>query len=406
MYTIVYNTYLPYANLRTTRVESFIQVLMLEHDAKEVLSTKGIPAPLGVLTNDPGLSPPFTGPWFVKAQIPVGGRGKEGGIRRAETSDDLSRALAQIIGMRIKGHSVNECRVEIAVSASYETYISLHIDPQLALVRMLVSPVGGVEVEQHSSDSLIITEAHLDPLSLTKACDQAVETLPLAFRTTVRSAAKTLSSVFLELDATLLEINPLLILEDGSWIAGDAKLIIDDNAFVRQPTLHELVKDRAHAYPEVAFKFDEGFDFVVLDHEGEVGLVTTGAGLSMQLIDELVSHGIRPFNFCDLRSSRLRGDPSRLIGILKRFAGSTRIRVVLVNIFAGITDLAEFSRLLLAALRAVPALKVPVIVRLTGNGEEKVAAHLQGYESTLIVEPDLDRCVLQIARIVSKEYTS
>ena len=155
---------------------------------------------------------------------------------------------------------------------------------------------------------------------------------------------------------------------DGSWVAGDAKLVSDDNALPRQAELNALVGLRANVYPEAALKLAHGFDYVVVDPDGDIGLLTTGAGLSMMLIDELRAVGLKPYNFLDVRTGGFRGDPTRLINVLKWISGGRRIRIMLINIFAGITDLGEFSRLLVTALQQVPEFKAPIVARLAGNG--------------------------------------
>ena len=168
----------------------------------------------------------------------------------------------------------------------------------------------------------------------------------------VREAAEHVAQAFLTLEALLIEINPLFIRPDGSWVAGDAKLVTDDNALSRQPILRSLLERRSDSYPETALKLRHGFDYVVVDPEGEIGLLTTGAGLSMMLIDEMREAGLKPYNFLDIRTGGLRGETERLVHVLDWMAQGRRVRVLLINIFAGITDLAEFSRLLLAALGA------------------------------------------------------
>ena len=188
---------------------------------------------------------------------------------------------------------------------------------------------------------------------------------------------------------------------DGSWIAGDARLCIDDNALCRQPRLAELVRTRADAYPEAAAKLASGFDFVVLDPDGDVGLVTTGAGLTMQLVDELTARGCRPFNFCDIRTGEFRGDPARLIRVFEAMAGTPSIKTVLINFFAGITHLGEVAHLIVTALEAVPRLGVPITSRLIGNGYDEAAAVLGAMPIPLALERDLERaldCVVAAAR--------
>ena len=183
------------------------------------------------------------------------------------------------------------------------------------------------------------------------------------------AAGSALAVPFFAHECMLLEINPLFVKPDGTWSSGDAKMITDDNALERQPALRELLQARAGAYPEAALKLRHGCDYVVVDPDGEIGLLTTGAGLSMMLIDELRAAGLKPYNFLDVRTGGLRGDPARLVHVLNWIAQGPRVKVILVNVFAGITDLGELARLLLAAL-ARAQLKAPVVARLIGNGIE------------------------------------
>jgi succinyl-CoA synthetase beta subunit len=194
----------------------------------------------------------------------------------------------------------------------------------------------------------------------------------------------------------LVEVNPLFIRADGSWIAGDAKIVTDDNALERQPALRKVVERRSSAYREVALKVEHGFDYVVVDPEGEIGLLTTGAGLSMMLIDELRAEGLKPYNFLDIRTGGLRGETVRLVKVLQWLGEAPRVRVVLINIFAGITELGEFSRLLVSAIRQAPALKVPVVARLVGNGLD--AAKVVLAEAGIALHTDLDAAVDDVRR--------
>jgi succinyl-CoA synthetase beta subunit len=212
-------------------------------------------------------------------------------------------------------------------------------------------------------------------------------------RETIVRAAERLVVAFFAFEATLLEVNPLFIRHNGVWTAGDLKLVIDDNALVRQPRLRDLIRGRAEAYPETALKLDHGFDFVVVDPDGEIGLVTTGAGLSMQMLDELAERGHPAFNFCDIRTGELRGNPVRLIQVFRWIAAGRKVRSVLINFFAGITHLGEVAKLLVEALQAVPELRVPVTARLIGNGYDEAIAVFTAAGNPLRVEPDLDRAI-------------
>ena len=180
----------------------------------------------------------------------------------------------------------------------------------------------------------------------------------------------------------------------------DAKLVADDNAIERQPALMQLLRERAHAYPEASLKIDHGFDFVRLDEDGDVGMLTTGAGLSMQLVDELTRRGCRPFNFVDIRTGQFRGSPDRLIQVLRWIGEGRNVKVILMNFFAGVTDLAELSRLILVALERTSDIRIPIVIRLIGNGLEAARKTFAQANASLVVETDLARAVDQVVAIV------
>lgn len=344
---------------------------LLEHDAKELLAQHGIPIPPGrLLVGDetiyrPALPP---GPWIVKGQINTGGRGKAGIIRKADTLQEIANHTYSVLGATVKGRRVNSIRIEQRVDAAEECYLAFMVDPAAAGVRVIMSAQGGMEIEAVPSDLVRSEIAQPDYAALAACVQRLAASMPGAKAQALREAGERLARFFLECEALLAEINPLFVKADGSWIAGDAKIVTDDNALVRQPDLRNLLEQRATAYPEAALKLNHGFDYVVVDPQGEIGLLTTGAGLSMMLIDELRAAGLRPYNFLDIRTGGLRGETKRLVQVLRWIAKGRNVRVLLINIFAGITELGEFSRLLVTALREVPQLKVPVVARLVGNG--------------------------------------
>jgi succinyl-CoA synthetase beta subunit len=308
------------------------------------------------------------GPWVVKGQITAGGRGKAGLIRKAASIAELEAQARHIIGAKVKGHLVATARIEQQVSGAREAYVGFLIDAASGGVRVILSASGGMDIELVPREQIHTELARPDAQSLTNCVRQLARRLPSEIAPPVRDAGERLAHAFIELEALLIEINPLFVYPDGRWVAGDAKIVTDDNALPRQPALESLVKARAAAYPDVARKHEHGFDYVVVDPEGEIGLLTTGAGLSMMLIDELRAAGLKPYNFLDIRTGGLRGETRRLTQVLKWIGGGQKVRVLLVNIFAGITDLGEFSRLLVDAIAAAPQLKVPVVARLVGNG--------------------------------------
>jgi succinyl-CoA synthetase beta subunit len=370
-------------------------MMLLEHDAKELLATDGIPVPTGILAAAADVAMPVSlaAPWMVKAQIPVGGRGKAGGIKRAETAAELRHGLGELLGKTLKNQMVRACRVEQCVDGM-EYYLSLSLDPTQGRLRVLLSSEGGVDIEAHAErGALRSADVAFKRHEAIAAARRLADTIASPARETIARAAEQVIAEFFAFEATLLEVNPLFIRPDGSWTAGDLKLVIDDNALVRQPRLCDLIRDRADDYPEMALKLNHGFDFVVVDPDGEIGLVTTGAGLSMQMIDELAERGHAAFNFCDIRTGQLRGDPTRLINVFQWIAAGRNVRSVLINFFAGITHLGEVAKLLVIALNAVPELRVPVTARLIGNGYDEAIAVFAAAGNRLRVEPDLDRAI-------------
>ena len=377
-------------------------MMLLEHDAKVLLAQFGISIPVGVLANR-SARPTVSYPCFVKVQIPVGGRGKAGGIVRANNASELEQALHKLVGATVRGHRVHECRIEQPASGQ-ECYVSLMLDPSSGKVIILMSAEGGVEVEQHSaSGAMLQQQANFEINAVKLAAQQLAQQLPVFAQTALTQAAHQLCDALFQLELTLTEINPLFVQPDGSWIAGDAKLVADDNAIERQPLLLALLKERGHAYPEASLKLDHGFDFVRLDEDGDVGMLTTGAGLSMQLVDELTRRGCKPFNFVDIRTGQFRGEPTRLIQVLRWIGEGKNVKVILMNFFAGVTDLAELSRLILIALEQTQDIKIPIVIRLIGNGLETAIETLTSANASLVVETDLEKAVDQVVALATRQ---
>jgi succinyl-CoA synthetase beta subunit len=377
-------------------------VYLIEHHGKELLAAHGIAVPPGVFVALRGELPAGAqgGSWMVKAQVAAGGRGKAGAVRRADTRDEVSRVIAKLAGTTINGKPIHGFRVEQRVAFAHEAYLSFSIEAAATQIRLMVAAEGGVDIETVAPQELHTALA--DPENLAAAAAVVCAKLPVAIGTAVQVAAERLAPIFLACEATLLEVNPLFVLPDGNTVLGDLKLVVDDDALARQDALRALALAHPDIYPETARKLAHGFDYVEIDGGGEIGLITTGAGLSMQLIDELKAQGHRPLNFCDIRSGQFRGDPARLIAVMRWIAARPSVRVVLVNIFAGITDLAEFARLLIAAGAQVPELRVPIVARLIGRNLDEATQILADCGRPVTVEPDLERAVAQ-ALVVAGE---
>ncbi|HEY9132525.1 MAG TPA: ATP-grasp domain-containing protein [Dyella sp.] len=374
-------------------------MLLLEHDAKELVRAQGMTIPEGVFVDGRTVADVALdgkGPWVVKAQVGVGGRGKAGGIGFAATHAEVVEFVRAHADGSIKGHRIAGFRVERKVDFVHEIYAGLMVDAAARAVRVMLSTQGGVDVEEHAADAMLSAVAAPDEASLVVAAEGLLAHVAPELREPLNAAFHALIDAFLRFDASLIEVNPLFVLADGSWVAGDMKLAIDENALPRQPEVERIVRSRPQAYRESLFKLEHDFDYVGLDTHGQIGLLTTGAGLSMMLIDEMRQASRRPFNFCDVRTGQLRGSPARLIEVLRQFTQGSDIAVVLVNVFAGITDLGEFAQLLLDALDAVPELGVPVVARLIGNNFEAARRTIEASGRAIVVESDLDKA-LQIA---------
>ena len=260
---------------------------LLEHDAKELLAKHGIPVPVGRLigrdaTLDLRALP--AGPWVVKGQIAAGGRGKAGIIKRAETLQEVTDHLSAILGTTVKGRTVEAVRVEQQVRAAREIYVGFLLDAGSGGIRAILSASGGMEIEQVPHEQIHTELVSPDVEALAAGMDRLAGKLPREVSAAAREAGHLLAHAFFDLEAMLVEINPLFVLEDGRWVAGDARIVTDDNALPRQKELEALVKTRAAAYPDVARKHEHGFDYVEVDPDGEIGLLTTGAGIDRKSV--------------------------------------------------------------------------------------------------------------------------
>jgi succinyl-CoA synthetase beta subunit len=372
-------------------------MLLIEADGKSLFRGCGIAVPAGVIVDGETALPalPGDGPWIVKAQVPVGGRGKAGGVVLCRTREDASEAVQRLIGTSIRGHIVRACLIEKIVQGT-EAYVSLVVDAADGAVRMLYSADGGVDIEQAAHQGGLKSRSCVADLAGVRAGIAALAAdMRPAEALSFRSVTEKLAELLFDKELLLAEINPLFCTPDGV-VAGDAKIVVDINALERQPELRAFVDHRPQIYRDTWRKVHEGFDFIDLDDGGSIGLVTTGAGLSMILIDELVSRGGAPVNFCDIRTGQFRGSPDRLVRVLEWLAEKKKLRVVFVNIFAGITDLGEFARLLVQALDRAPLRGIPVIARLVGTGERAAIEYLKSERPELALYSDMEPALAKV----------
>ncbi len=375
---------------------------LLEHDAKQLLAAHGIPVPAGCVITDPARQPRLPpGPWVVKGQITAGGRGKAGLIQKAATPAEVRSRTASMLGQQLRGRTVKEVRVEQQVADASEAYIGIMLDPAVAGVRIIMTAQGGMDVESLPKDALQVSTSAPDAESISAAVDRLAATVGGPAGSALALAGRAMARAFVAEEALLVEINPLFVRPDGSWIAGDAKFVTDDSALPRQAAQREFLNRKSSPYLETALKDAHGCDYVVVDPEGEIALLTTGAGLSMMLIDEMRASDLKPYNFLDIRTGGLRGEIKRLVNVLHWMCEGRRVRVLLINIFAGITELGEFSKLLVSALQAVPDFKMPVVARLVGNGMETARSVLA--DAGIPLHDDLDAALAEVRRHLKEQ---
>ena len=327
---------------------------------------------------------------MVKAQVASGGRGKAGAIQSAASLEDAARIIARLAGTRSNGKPIHGFRIEQRIDFAHEAYVSLSVDAETARIRLMVAAEGGVDVEARAAHAKASWSTRSDcrtrSAKLAPHCRRHCAT-----RCTMQRCGLRTSSC-----ATRRRCSKSIRCSSCRTEAGSPATSSSSSTTMRSSASRRSARCWSSiptSIPRAARKLAHGFDYVEVDPQGEIGLITTGAGLSMQLIDELKSQGRRPLNFCDIRSGQFRGDPARLIAVMRWIASRPSVRVVLVNIFAGITDLAEFARLLVQAAAQVPELRVPIVARLIGRNLDEARQILDASGLAVTLEPDLDRAV-------------
>ena len=306
-------------------------------------------------------------PVVVKAQVLVGGRGKAGGVKLANTPDDAERAATAILGMEIKGIVVRKVLVAEAADIEREIYLGAVLDRSAKGITLMTSAEGGVDIEE------VAASTPEKILKVTANRQQGLwdyQAREIAFGLGLNASqvreyvaiAAALFKTMIETDATLCEINPLVVAPDGHLYALDAKINIDDNALFRHPELEEM-RDLNEEDPFEQEARLQGINFVKLD--GTIGCMVNGAGLAMATMDAVKLNGASPANFLDIGGGA-RAD--RVATALKLILSDPKVQAVWFNIFGGITRCDEVARGLVAAREQVDV-KVPIIVRLVGTNE-------------------------------------
>jgi succinyl-CoA synthetase beta subunit len=344
-----------------------------EYQSKQIFSKYGIPIPKGRVATTAeearNIAVELGGRVVIKSQVLVGGRGKAGGIRVAKDPREAEELATQILAMEIKGLPVRKVLVDEAANISKEIYLGITNDRAARKPVMMSSSAGGVEIEEVAriSPEKIIKE-HIDPLLGLKdyqARDIAIGIdLPKQHWKLFNQIASGLWHAYQDCDATLAEINPLVITEDNRLIALDGKMLLDDNALFHHPDLAELRDLDVEAPSEIeARKY--GLSFIKLD--GNIGCMVNGAGLAMTTMDIIKLFGGEPANFLDIGGG---AGSDKVAAAMKIILTDPNVKTVLLNIFGGITRCDEVARGILVALEEVKP-KVPMVVRLVGTNADE-----------------------------------
>jgi succinyl-CoA synthetase beta subunit len=344
-----------------------------EYQSKLIFSKYGVPIPKGrvAATADEArtIAAELGGRVVIKSQVLVGGRGKAGGIRLAKDAHEAGEVATQILGMEIKGLPVRKVLVDEAASISKEIYLGITNDRAARKPVLMASAEGGVEIEEVARKTPEkIIKVHIDPLLGLRdyqARDIAAGIdLPREHWKSFMQVARGLWQAYMESDATLAEINPLVITGDNRLIALDGKMLLDDNALFRHTDLAELRDLDVEAPSEIeARKY--GLTFIKLD--GNIGCMVNGAGLAMTTMDIIKLFGGEPANFLDIGGG---AGAEKVAAALRIILSDPNVKAILFNVFGGITRCDEVARGILVAMEDVKP-KVPMVIRLVGTNAEE-----------------------------------
>lgn len=352
-----------------------------EYQAKEILAKFGVPIPKGGLAYSPEQAAYRAreiggSVWVVKAQVHTGGRGKAGGVKVCKTEHEVEEAADRMLGRRLVTHQsgpsgkmVNRLYVEGGVHIAKELYLGFVLDRSEQRVIVIGSTEGGMDIEEVAATK----PESIVKISVEPAVGmQAFQARELAFKlglpgSAVADATRVILGAyrcFRDKDSNMLEINPLVFTQEGQLIALDAKMSFDDNALFRHPDISEL-RDKSQEDPRETQAADRGLSYVGLD--GDVGCIVNGAGLAMATMDMILLEGGAPANFLDIGGG---ATPERVAKAFRLVTQDKNVKVVLVNIFAGINRCDWVAQGVVKAVE-IAGLELPLVVRLAGTNVEE-----------------------------------
>ena len=370
-----------------------------EYQSKQLLKERGLPVPEGVVIQNPDeVNSAVTSlggdAWVVKAQVHAGGRGKAGGVRLVRSQEELREAVDSLMGSSLVTHQtgpeglpINTLYIEAPSDIAHEFYLGMLIDRSVKRVVIMASAAGGMDIEKVAAETpeKILTE-HVDPV----AGLMPYQSRNLAFGLgleggQIRQFAQILDrlyKVFIDSDASLLEINPLITTAEGDLVLLDAKINLDDNALYRQKTLLEM-RDISQEDPREARASEHELNYIHLD--GSIGCMVNGAGLAMATMDLIKLHGGEPANFLDVGGGTTA---ERVAEAFKLILSDEKVKAVLVNIFGGIVRCDLIAEGIIKAVEE-EGVTVPVVVRLEGTNVDQGRAMLEQSGLNIVASTDL-----------------
>ncbi|MDH5803619.1 MAG: ADP-forming succinate--CoA ligase subunit beta [Gemmatimonadota bacterium] len=364
-----------------------------EYQARALLKDAGVPVPDGDVAETgqevEAIAKRIGRGVVVKAQVHAGGRGKAGGVKLADTPAEAREAADKILGMQIKGLTVEKVLVAPAAEITSESYVGIIVDRETQRPVFMVSPEGGVDIEEVAAKTPDkIFKLAVDP----RFGLMTHEAMGLAFKLyedvkQVRQAAQVMQQLynaFIGAGASLAEINPLITDDQGNVVALDAKISVDDNELQRKPEIEALRDESAEAPSEVEAR-NAGLTFIKLD--GDVGCCVNGAGLAMATMDLVKYYGGDPANFLDIGGS---SNPEKVVSALRIITSDPNVKCILFNIFGGITRCDDVANGIVTATKQID-IEVPIVIRLTGTNEKEALVILK--EAGFSALTDMDEAV-------------
>ena len=362
-----------------------------EYQAKEILRGHGIPVPPGEVARAPEeaerIAAKYGSGVVVKAQVHAGGRGKAGGVKLASTPDQARSAAESILGMEIKGLTVEKVLVTPAEEITHEAYLGAIVDRSSGSVVLMASPEGGIDIEEVAAETpeLIYKErVNARYGLLPHQASRLAFKLYAGDAVRARQAAHIIRQLYqsmVDAGASLVEINPLITTASGELCAIDAKMNIDDNELFRRPEIDELRDTSSEAPAEVEARA-KGLTYIKLD--GNVGCCVNGAGLAMATMDLVKYYGGEPANFLDIGGS---SSPDKVVTALEIIMADPKVESILFNIFGGITRCDDVANGIVEATGRV-RLDRPITIRLTGTNEEEAVRILEEAGFTAMTSMD------------------